>query len=115
MGPPLLELYYQSLRPFAQMIPFLYQVTPEGEEILISRGYFEGYNESNRTLTDTKDRRIEMQANYHRFPAGSRIKLEIATADLIYCWPHWGFSLIFLQHREDAPSRIVLPVVPDGY
>jgi putative CocE/NonD family hydrolase len=114
MGPPLLELYYQSLRPFAQMIPWLYEVTPEGEEILISRGYFEGYNESTWTLTDTKDRRIEMQANYHRFPAGSRIKLDFATADLPMAWPCWEFNAILLQHNSNAPSRIILPVVPNN-
>jgi putative CocE/NonD family hydrolase len=114
MGPPLLELYYQSLRPFAQMIPFLYEVTPEGEEILISRGYFEGYNESTWTLTDTKDRRIEMQANYHRFPAGSRIKLDFTTADLPMAWPCWEFNAILLHHNSNAPSRIILPVVPNN-
>ena len=113
MGAPLLELYYQSLRPFAQMTPFLYEVTPEGKEVLISRGYFEGYNESAWTMTDTEDRRIEMQANYHSFPAGSRIKLEFTTADLPMAWPCWEFNAILLHHNSNAPSRIVLPVVPN--
>lgn len=115
MGPPRLELYYQSLRPFAQMIPWLYEVTPEGEEILVSRGYFEGYNEKTWTPTDTRGRRVEMQASYHRFQAGSRIKLEFSTADLPMAWPCWEFNVILLHHNSGAPSRIILPVVPDSY
>jgi putative CocE/NonD family hydrolase len=121
MGPPLFEPYYQSSSVFAQLIPWLYEVTPEGEEILVSRGFYEGHNYEGLADPAKVWRMmcppvpLEMQACYHRFPAGSRIKLEIATADLISCWPHWGFSLILLQHRGDAPSRIILPVVPEGY
>jgi len=121
MGPPLFEPYYQSSSVFGQLIPWLYEVTPEGEEILISRGFYEGHNYEG--LEDASkvwklmspQVPVEMQACYHRFPAGSRIKLEISTADLITCWPHWGFSLIFLQRRAGAASRIILPVVPDTY
>ena len=121
MGPPLFEPYYQSSSVFGQLIPWLYEITPDGEEILISRGFYEGHNYEG--LEDpgkvwklmSPEVPLEMQACYHRFPAGSRIKLEIATADLISGWPHWGFSLIMLQHRGDAASRVILPVVPDGY
>ena len=121
MGPPLFEPYYQSSSVFGQLIPWLYEVTPEGEEILISRGFYEGHNYEGLEdpgkvwkLMSTQVP-VEMQACYHRFPAGSRIKLEIATADLITCWPHWGFSFILLQRRAGAASRIVLPVVPNTY
>ena len=121
MGPPLFEPYYQSSSVFAQLIPWLYEVTPDGEEILVSRGFYEGHNYEGlddagkvwRLMNPPAP--VEMQACYHRFPAGSRIKLEVATADLISCWPHWGFSLILLHHGGDAASRLVLPVVPDGY
>ncbi len=121
MGPPLFEPYYQSSSVFGQLIPWIYEVTPDGEEILVSRGFYEGHNHEG--LDDagkvwklmSPQAPVEMQACYHRFPAGSRIKLEVATADLISCWPHWGFSFIFLQRRADAASRIILPVVPNTY
>ncbi len=121
LGPPLFEPYYQSSSVFAQLIPWLYEVTPDGEEILISRGYYEGHNYEG--LADagkvwdlmSPQSPMEMQAAYHRFQAGSRIKLEIATADLVTCWPHFGFSFIMLQRRAGAASRVILPVVPNSY
>jgi len=121
MGPPLFEPYYRSSSVFGQLIPWLYEVTPEGEEILISRGFYEGHNYEG--LEDASkvwklmspQVPVEMQACYHRFQEGSRIKLEISTADLITCWPHWGFSFIFLQRHAGAASRVILPVVPNTY
>ena len=121
MGVPLFEPYYQSSSVFAQLIPWLYEVTPDGEEILISRGFYEGHNYEG--LADaakvwklmSPQSPVEMQACYHRFEAGSRIRLEVSTADLITCWPYWGFSFIFLQHRAGAASRVILPVVPNSY
>ena len=52
-----------------------------------------------------------MQAVYHRFQAGSRIKLELATADMLMTWPLWEFNLILLPHGDTAPSRVILPVI----
>jgi predicted acyl esterase len=112
MGAPMLELYYQSVQRFAQLSPFLYEVTPEGEEILVSRGWYEGQKLEAWEMVNTAEEPIEMQACYHRFPAGSRIKLELATADLAMTWPVWGFNMIFLHHNNQAPSRIILPTVP---
>jgi putative CocE/NonD family hydrolase len=114
MGAPLFEAFYQSSSDFTQLIPWLYEVTPDGREVLVSRGWFEGHCEKPWTLTGTGGP-VEMQACYHRFKAGSRIRLEVATADLISCWPHWALDFILLQHRAGAASRVVLPVVPDSY
>jgi putative CocE/NonD family hydrolase len=121
MGAPLFEPYYQSSSVFAQLIPWLYEVTPDGEEILISRGFYEGHNYEG--LKDagkvwklmSPQSPVGMQACYHRFPAGSRIRLEVSTADLITCWPVWGLSFIFLQSHTGAASRVILPVVPGSY
>ncbi|MBN2026693.1 MAG: CocE/NonD family hydrolase [Actinobacteria bacterium] len=113
MGPPTIELYYQCSQTFTQFIPWVYEVAPDGTETLISRGYYEGYNETPWSMSST-GQGVEMQACYHRFSQGSRIKLELATADLLMTWPVWGFSIILLHHRGDAASRLVLPVVPNG-
>jgi putative CocE/NonD family hydrolase len=114
MGAPLFEAFYQSSAAFTQLIPWLYEVTPDGREILISRGWFEGYSERPWSLAGT-EKPVEMQACYHRFAAGSRIKLEVSTADLVSCWPYWGLNFILLQRHAGAASRIVLPVVPNTY
>jgi putative CocE/NonD family hydrolase len=116
MGPPSLKMYYQGSAPFIQLIPWLYEVAPDGTETLVSRGFYEGRNYENPwSMKDTGEKPVEMQACYHRFAAGSRIKLEISTADLITCWPVWNFGFILLHHAEGAASRLILPVVPDTY
>lgn len=115
MGPPQLEVYYQCSAPFAQLDPWLYEVAPDGKEILISRGFYEGHDEQTWSMSDTAGQPIEMQACYHRFQKGSRIKLEIATADLISAWPYWNLVFILLHHSKDAASRLILPVIPNTY
>lgn len=114
VGAPLLEAYYQSSAPFTQLIPTLYEVAPDGTETLVSRGFYEGYDPRTWTTLSTSDEPVEMQACYHRFAEGGRVKLEIATADLLTIWPHWGLSFIQLMHSPGAASRLILPAVPDG-
>lgn len=111
MGPPRFQFFYRSSAGFTQLIPWLYEVTPDGREILVSRGFYEGHGYT--PWTDTgMETSLEMQACYHRFSAGSRIKLVVSTADLLSSWPYWGLNFIFLLRGRDAASRIILPVVP---
>ncbi|MBC7229634.1 MAG: CocE/NonD family hydrolase [Actinobacteria bacterium] len=115
MGAPQLELFYKSSQPFTQLIPWIYEVAPDGTETLVSRGYYEGYNPEVWSMCDTADQPVEMQACYHRFSRGSRIKLEISTADLLMTWPVFGLTFIQLQRNRTAASRLILPVVPNSY
>jgi putative CocE/NonD family hydrolase len=112
MGVPRFEAFYKSSSDCTQLVPWLYEVTPDGKETLVSRGWFEGYNKKPGTLMSTNGP-VEMQACYHRFKAGSRIRLKVGTADLISCWPHWAPDFIHLQRRAGAASRVILPVVPN--
>ncbi len=113
LGAPLVEVYYQSSAPFTQLIPWIYEVAPDGTETLVSRGYYEGYDERTWTPLNTAEEPVEMQACYHRFAAGSRIKLEISTADLLSTLPHFGLSFIQLFRGGGAASRLILPAVPE--
>jgi uncharacterized protein len=114
LGAPLFEVHYMSSAPFTQLIPWIYEVAPDGTEELVGRGYYEGYNPSTWTMCSTAAEPVEMQAIYHRFAKGSRIKLEISTADLLMTWPHFGLAFIQLFRRQGAASRLILPVVPNG-
>ncbi len=114
MGAPRVELYYQGSQIFIQLDPCVYEVGPDGNETLVSMGWYEGYNTQPWSMNNTASKPIEMQACYHRFPAGSRIKLEIATADFPQANPTWDFAWIWLYHNKKMPSRLMLPVVPDG-
>jgi predicted acyl esterase len=114
MGAPLLEVFYQSSAPFTQLIPWIYEVAPDGTETLVSRGYYEGYDPRTWTTLDTVEEPVEMQACYHRFAAGTRIKLEISTADLLSALPHFGLSFIQLFRGQGVASRLILPAVPNS-
>ena len=114
MGVPRVELYYQGSQIFTQLDPCVYEVGPDGNETLVSMGWYEGYNTQPWSMNNTASKPIEMQACYHSFPAGSRIKLEIATADFPQANPTWDFAWIWLYHNKKMPSRLMLPVVPDG-
>ncbi len=114
MGPPRVELYYQGSQKFTQLDPCISEVRPDGSENIVSIGWYEGYDEQPGGMENTAAKPIEMQACYHRFPAGSRIKLEIATADFAQAYPNFDFAWIWLYHNKAMPSRLMLPVVPNG-
>ncbi len=105
-GTPRLSLSYESSNQFTQLIPRLYEVSPDGLETLISRGWYEGHDERAWTRTGTGDHPAEMAACCHRVAAGSRLKLELSTSDMIQTWPLWGLSFINILHD----SSIIIPI-----
>jgi putative CocE/NonD family hydrolase len=114
MGAPRLELYYRSAQPFAQIIPWIYEVEASGKQTLVSRGWYEGQGLTKGAPVNTKNNPIEMVMAHHKFKKGSRIRLELSTADLLMTWPYTTYNTIQLSHNTAAPSRLILPVVPDG-
>ncbi len=115
MGAPRVIVYFRGSYPFAELNPYLYEVTPDGKEILVSRGWYVGYDPEVWSLNDTASRPIEMQACCHRFRAGSRIKLRIATADPPQALNDFTPAVILLYRGGGMPSSLVLPVVPGSY
>lgn len=109
-GTPRLCLSYESSNQFTQLIPRLYEVSPDGKETLISRGWYEGHDERTWTRTGTGDHPAEMVACCHRVAAGSRLKLELRTSDMIQTWPLWGLSFINILHD----SSIIIPINNGG-
>jgi len=108
-----LMLSYECSEPFAQLASRIYEVKPDGKEVFVCRGWYEGYNPDIGKMTNTESQPIEMAACCHRFSSGSRIKLELETADITMTWPYPKASTIKLYHDWVMPSRILLPVVPN--
>jgi ABC-2 type transport system ATP-binding protein len=108
-GTPRLAYSYQCSSQFTQLIPRLYEVAPDGKQTLISRGWYEGYSEKTWTRLDNA-RPFEMMTCCHRLKAGSRLKLEVQTSDLLQSWPVWGFSFIDLFHDGPNATRLILPI-----
>jgi putative CocE/NonD family hydrolase len=111
-GTPRLTFSYESTNRFTQLIPRLYEVTPDGKQTLISRGWYEGYDQRTGTRLGTGDKPIEMVDCCYKVKAGSRLKLEIRTSDMVETWPLWEFSLIKIFHDGPDASRLLLPVAP---
>ncbi len=109
-GTPRLSYSYQCSSQFAQLIPRLYEVAPDGSQTLISRGWYEGYGEMTGTRLDGSG--FEMMTCCYKLRAGSRLKLEIQTSDLLQSWPVWGLSFVNIFHDGPGATRLVLPVAP---
>ena len=110
LGAPRLVVSYRCSQPFTQLIPLVYEVRPDGSEIPVTRGWYEGYCEQTGAAVSTNERPIELTACCHRFSAGSRIRLDIQTADMSMAWPYWAFSIVDILHDGEAPPRLLLPV-----
>lgn len=111
-GTPRIKLTYKSSNKFTQLNPRVYEVTADGRQKLISRGYYEGYDPETGKRLSTGEKPLEMTACCHKVAAGSRLRLEVQTADLIQVSPVRGRSLIELFHDEPGASCLILPVAP---
>jgi putative CocE/NonD family hydrolase len=109
-GAPRLSVSYKCSQPFTQLIPLIYEVKSDGTEVPVTRGWYEGHCEQTGTRESTDAAPLVLTSCCHRFSAGSRIRLDIQTADLSLAWPYWAFSLVSLLHESAAPPRLVLPV-----
>ena len=97
----------------------LSDVDPDGTSHLVAKGVL---NTTRRhSLTDPRplepgareEIAIEIDATGWRFGAGQRIRLSIATADFPNVWPTPELATIEIERGAEAPSRLILPIVPD--
>jgi ABC-2 type transport system ATP-binding protein len=112
-GTPRLTLAYMSSNQFTQLTPKLYEVAPDGTQTLVSRGWYEGYDEKTWTRIETPDKQVEMAACSHLAKAGSRLKLEFSTSDMLMSWPLFGISFIYIMHDGARPTSITMPIAPN--
>ena len=97
----------------------LSDVAPDGASHLVAKGMLNGTRRSSMTEPAPMDPgvvvplSIELDATGWRFGAGHRIRVAIAGGDFPNVWPTPYPATLELHRSPDAPSRIVLPVVPD--
>ena len=111
-GTPRIKLTYKSSSEYTQLTPRVYEITAEGKKILISRGYYEGYDTRTGTRLSTGEKPIEMTACCYKVKAGSRLRLDIDAADLLTTLPVMQLSLIDLFHDAPGASLLILPMAP---
>jgi hypothetical protein len=130
-GPPLAEpldvigfpeavLFLSSSAPVAHVIVRLTDVASDGTSALVSTGIFNlthrhGHTEPAPLMPgEIYQVRVTLKATGYRFLAGHRLRLSIASAYWPVVWPA-PYPAENRLHRGSAqPSRLILPVVPQG-
>jgi uncharacterized protein len=120
IGIPEAVLFVSASMPVATCVVRLSEVSPAGVSALVATGVLNlTHRRSDADPQPLQPGRVEevripLRATGYRFSAGHRIRLTVLTA----CWPAlWPSPLPgeLLVHRGPAaPSRLILPVLPDG-
>jgi putative CocE/NonD family hydrolase len=121
IGPPEAILHLTASMPVATCVVRLSEVSPAGVSSLVATGVL---NLTHR-LSDvdpapmptrpraTEEVRIPLRVSGYRFSPGHRIRLTVLTSYWPVLWPSPYPGEIRVHHGPAAPSRLVLPVLPD--
>jgi uncharacterized protein len=120
LGAPVAVLYVSASQPVAHLVARLGDVSPDGPIEQVSEGIL------NLTHRDSHERptplqpgrryevRVALRAAGYRFPAGHRVQLSLASAHWPVIWPSPGAGELAIHHGSGEPSRLELPLAPDG-
>ena len=121
IGRPEAMLHLTASMPVATCVVRLSDVSPEGVSSLVATGVL---NLTHR-LSDvdpapmpararaTEEVRIPLRVSGYRFTPGHRIRLTVLTSYWPVLWPSPFRGEIRVHHGPGAPSRLILPVLPD--
>jgi putative CocE/NonD family hydrolase len=121
IGQPEVVLHLTASMPVATCIVRLSEVSPGGVSSLVATGVL---NLTHR-LSDvdpapmptcaraTEEVRIPLRVSGYRFSPGHRIRLTVLSSYWPVLWPSPMRGEIRVHHGPGAPSRLVLPVLPD--
>jgi predicted acyl esterase len=107
VGAPTFRFFMLPNRPFFQVHAELFDVGPDGEATLISRGH-------HGTRTGTPGRHvtveIEGRAIGYRLVAGHRLRLCVSNYDTRYAFPYFEPFGARLYHDNTHPSAVGIPM-----
>jgi hypothetical protein len=118
LGSPAVVLSWESPVPVATAVVRLHDVAPDGTPFQVSAGIL------NLTHRDSHENpeplvagevatvRIALRATAHRFLAGHRIRLSVASAMWPVVWPSPFPAEYGLHLGGSHPARVVLPSIP---
>jgi hypothetical protein len=121
IGVPEAVLHLTATMPVATCAVRLSEVAPDGTSSLVAQGVL---NLTHR-LSDTdpapmptrglatEEVRIPMRTSGHRFSPGHRIRMTVMTGLWPAIWPSPLPGELRVHHGPLAPSRLVLPVLPE--
>jgi putative CocE/NonD family hydrolase len=118
LGFPVAVLHLSATMAVATVACRLMDVAPDGTPHQVSAGILNLTHRSSHTdpapLEDgaVYEVRVPFRASGYRFVAGHRLRLVVATASWPVVWPSPYPGELRVHHGPEAPSRLVLPVVP---
>ena len=113
-------LDWESPVPVATAVVRLQDIAPDGTPFQVSAGILNLTHRGSHANPEPLDAgavatfRIEMRSTAHRFRAGHRIRLSVASSMWPVVWPS-PFAAEYRLHLGSAgESRLILPVLPAG-
>ena len=117
-GNPAAVLFVSSTADVAFFEVKLCDVAPDGTSKLISDGGLNATHRASRSAPEplkpgeVYELKIDLRSLAYVFPAGHRIRVDIASSDFQNVWPVSRAATNTIHRGESTPSRIILPVVP---
>ncbi len=118
LGPPVAVLHVASTEPVAHLVVRVGDVAPDGAVEQVSEGILNlTHRESHAEPMPLEpgrryEVRVPLRAAGHRFLAGHRIRLSIASSHWPVIWPSPGPARLSIARGPAAPSRLLLPRAP---
>lgn len=113
-------LHLSTTMPVATCAVRLSEVAPSGVSALVAQGVLNLTHRRSHAEPEpmvpglVEEVRIPLRAAGYRFSAGHRIRLTVQTALWPVVWPSPEPGELHVHRGPASPSRLVLPVLPDG-
>lgn len=117
-GNPTAALYVSSSADTAYFEVKLCDVAPDGISKLVTYGGLNAAQRTSRTNPEPLkpgeiyEVKIPLNSLAYTFPAGHRIRVDIASADFQNAWPTAKSAVNSIHRSSKYPSHVVLPVAP---
>ena len=118
LGFPAAVLAWESPVPIATAVVRLEDVAPDGTPFQVTAGILNLTHRTSHadpeplepgTVTDV---RVQLRATGHRYPAGHRIRISVASAAWPVIWPSPEPAMYGLHLGGATAARLILPVIP---
>jgi hypothetical protein len=118
-GEPTADIYVSSSADVAYFMVKVCDVAPDGTSKRVSYG---GLNATHRTSNahpellkpgEIYELKIDLEYLAYVFPAGHRIRVDIASADFQNAWPVSKAAVNSVHRNRQHPSQVILPMVPE--
>ncbi len=121
IGTPEAVLWLSATMPIATCVVRLSEVAPSGASALVAQGVLNLTHRRSDTepapmvvCGEPEEVRIPLRATGYRFSPGHRIRLTVLTSLWPILWPSPLHGDLLVHRGAAAPSRLVLPVIPDA-